>query len=126
MKYTEIDSFLRDFKKLRKKFPSLNKDLETVKKTVIELCHINKIDNQSVFELKGFNNNKNVTFWKIKKFACKSLKGRGVKSGIRIIYAYHNDQEKVVFLEIYFKGNKDNEDHGRIRYYLSEIINTPK
>ncbi len=38
---------------------------------------------------------------------------------MRAIYAYHNDKEKIAFLEIYFKGNKENEDRERIKKYLS-------
>jgi hypothetical protein len=46
-------------------------------------------------------------------------KGRGNKSGIRIIYAYHVVTLHVVFLEIYFKADQENEDRTRIREYLS-------
>ena len=119
MNYVETEFFLRDLKKLLKKFPTLKDDLKSVKKAAIELYHTHEIDNQSVFELQGFSNKKNITFWKIKKFACRSLKGKGVNSGMRAIYAYHNDKEKIAFLEIYFKGNKENEDRERIKKYLS-------
>ena len=56
-------------------------------------------------------------FWKIRKFACRSLKGRGVKSGIRVIYSWCKSSSKVVFIEIYFKGDKENEDKERINRY---------
>lgn len=32
--------------------------------------------------------------YKARKFACKLLKGRGGKSGIRIIYAYFKDEDR--------------------------------
>ena len=47
--YGETDDFQRDFKKLLKKYQSLEEDLETVKIAAIELFHLKKIDNQSVF-----------------------------------------------------------------------------
>ena len=47
---------------------------------------------------------------KVKKIACKSLKGRGVNSGLRLIYAYFPDEQKITFVEIYHKNDKEMED----------------
>jgi hypothetical protein len=56
--------------------------------------------------------------YKAKKFACRSLKGKGVQSGIRVIYAYFEEKDKIELIEIYYKGDKENEDRERIlRYY---------
>jgi len=60
---------------------------------------------------KGFH------IYKVLKFACKSLKGRGVNSGIRFTYEYVAEESKAVFIEIYFKGDKENEDRERIKRY---------
>lgn len=49
------------------------------------------------------------------------LKGRGVQSGIRIVYAYHALTYTVDFIEIYFKGESENEDRERIREYLASV-----
>jgi len=51
---------------------------------------------------------------KVKKIACRALKGRGVNSGLRLIYAYFPDQEKITFVELYHKNEKENEDKTRI------------
>ena len=117
IKYKESDEFKKDFKNLAKKFISLPEDLVTVKKAVIELRHVLNIDNLSTFEITGYNS-EDVSFWKIKKFACKSLKGRGVKSGIRIVYCWCCEKEAIIFLEIYFKADKENEDRNRIKKYI--------
>ncbi len=45
---------------------------------------------------------------KVKKFACKSLKGRGADSGFRIIYAYYPEERKIEFVEMYFKAEQEN------------------
>lgn len=118
MIYDSSPEFKLDLKKLLKKFATLNDDLKTAKKNAIELKHTHKIDNQSVFQLQGYQNNYGITFWKIKKFTCKSLKNKGAKSGIRVIYALQNHKLKVDFLEIYYKADKDNEDANRIRNFL--------
>jgi len=116
IEYEESDEFKKDLKKLAKRFISLPGDLQTVKKAVVELRHLLNIDNLSTFEITGFHS-ANLSFWKIRKFACRSLKGRGVKSGIRVIYSWCKSSSKVVFIEIYFKGDKENEDKERINRY---------
>jgi len=123
MNYSETAEYARDFRKLLNKFPSLNDDMEITKKFRIELFHIQKIDNRSIFEIEKAGNDDSLRFFKIKKFQCKSLKGRGSKSGVRVIYAFHCADLKVVFLEIYFKGEKENEDRIRIKNYLQNFQN---
>lgn len=51
------------------------------------------------------------------RLACKSLRDRSM----RVIYAYHDDTVTFVYIEIYFKGDKDNEDRARIAEYLKNI-----
>ncbi len=55
--------------------------------------------------------------YKVVKFACRSLPGKGNRSGIRIIYAFCERGCSVEYIEIYYKGDKENEDRGRIRKY---------
>lgn len=117
IEFGETDVFQKDLKKLLKKFRTLGDDLETAKRNAIELYHLKRIDNRSVFPIPDFCNEE-VQICKIKKFACKALKGRGVMSGIRVIYAFYPATFKVEFIEIYFKGEKENEDFERIKEYL--------
>ncbi len=123
MKYNQTGEFTHDINKLLKKFSTLVEDLEVVKKNAIELFHIYKINNGSVFEIQRAGNTKELQFYKIKKFACKSLKGKGVRSGLRVIYAYSPSQQKIIFLEIYFKAKQVNEKHSRIKMYLKNNTN---
>jgi hypothetical protein len=51
---------------------------------------------------------------KVKKIACKSLKGRGVNSGLRLIYAYFPHEQKITFIELYHKNDKESEERQRI------------
>lgn len=118
MIYEETEEFAHDFKKLLKRFQSLVEDLKVNKQYRIELFHNKGIDSKSIFEIQGVGNTKTLKFFKVKKFQCKSLKGRGAKSGIRIIYAYFPNEQKIVFLEIYFKAKQANEDRTRISDFL--------
>ena len=51
---------------------------------------------------------------KVKKIASDSFKGRGVNSGFRLIYAYFEQEGRIVFIELYHKNEKENEDRERI------------
>jgi hypothetical protein len=68
-----------------------------------------KINNLSVFPISDLYT-EDVQIHKLNKFACGALKGRGAKNGILIIYAFHCRSCKVDFIEMYFKGEKENKD----------------
>jgi hypothetical protein len=120
IEYCEIDEFAKDLKKLSKRFKTLPDDIQTAKKNAIELYHLHNIDNQSVFQIQDLKSEK-IEFFKLKKFACRSLKGKGVHSGIRLIYAYHRDRLLVEVIELYYKGDKDNESKERLKAYLKKL-----
>lgn len=119
MNYEETEEFIRDFKKLLKKFSSLKEDLKVNKRYRIELFHLQGIDSKGIFKIQGIGNSEELQFFKVKKFQCKSLKGRGAKSGIRVIYALFPLQQKLVFLEIYFKAQQENETRQRITNFIN-------
>ena len=119
--YGQTREFQKDFKKLLKKYRSLEKDLELVKIAAIELFHLKKINNLSVFPIPGFCTEE-ILVCKIKKFACRALKGRGSKSDIRVIYAFHIKTRCVNFIEIYFKADQKNEDRERIKRYMGNLF----
>ena len=121
IEYNAIDSFQKDLKQLLKKYQTLEDDLETAKRNAIELYHLKRVNNQSIFPIQGFCT-ETIQICKIKKFACKALKGRGSKSGIRVIYAFHCQSCKVEFIEIYFKGNKESEDRDRIKVSVVVVM----
>lgn len=56
----------------------------------------------------------------MKRAACRALKGRGSASGLRLIYAYFRDEDAVELVELYFKGDKEQEDRGRILALYAE------
>ncbi|MDI6764140.1 MAG: hypothetical protein QME83_14075 [Thermodesulfobacteriota bacterium] len=114
--FSEIDylpEFEKDFKRLSKKFRTLEEDFKTFINTQLNLFHKKGIDNKGVVPISGIGI-PNPKVYKARKFACRSLKGRGVDSGIRVIYAYREEEDKLEFIEIYFKGDKENEDRDRI------------
>ena len=56
----------------------------------------------------------------VKRIASKALKGSGVNSGLRLIYVHFEVEQKITFIELYHKNDKENEDKQRI---LNNFIN---
>ncbi|HCT29739.1 MAG TPA: hypothetical protein DIW31_03160 [Bacteroidales bacterium] len=110
MNFNELDEFQKDLKALLKKYRTLNEDLEVVKK-VLEIMP----EERPPFSFRIDNLGIETCIIKVKKIACKALKGRGVNSGLRLIYAHYPTEEKIVFIELYHKNDKENEDKQRIK-----------
>lgn len=111
-----LNEFNKDFKKLLKRFKTLKEDFKIFIDTQLYLYHKLKLDNKGIFQLANLG----ITYpkiYKARKFACRSLKGTGSQSGIRITYAYFNDTDTIEFIEIYYKGDKKKEDRNRIIKY---------
>jgi len=109
MIFDELAEFKKDLKSLLKKYRTLNDDLNEVKAILKK-----KPDERPPFSFRIDNLGIETCIIKVKKIACRSLKGRGVNSGLRLIYAYFPDEHKITFIELYHKGEKENEDKNRI------------
>jgi len=116
-KITHVPEFEKDLKKLLKRFSSLEEDLQIFIKVAMNLYHKQKIDSNAIFRISDLGI-KSPRIYKGKKFACRALKGKGAQSGIRVIYAYHEEVDWIEFIEIYYKGDQTSEDRERIlRHY---------
>ena len=115
---SRLPEFEKDIKKLLKRFKTLEDDLEIFIKNELNLYHKLKIDNKGVFQVPALKI-EIPKIYKAKKFACRSLKGKGVQSGIRVIYAHSEKKDKIELIEIYYKGDKENEDRERILEYYA-------
>lgn len=109
MTFNELAEFKKDLKGLLKKYRTLNEDLEIVKK-VLEIMP----DERPSFSFRIEGLGLETCVIKVKKIACKALKGRGVNSGLRLIYAHFNEEQRITFIELYHKNEKGNEDRQRI------------
>ncbi len=107
--FEELPEFYKDLKKLLKKYRTLERDLEDVRK---DLNDEPGVSPPFSFRIDGLGIKTCVI--KIKKLASDSFKGRGSNSGFRLIYAYFQEEEKIIFIELYHKNDKENEDKQRI------------
>ncbi len=102
-----LPEFKRELKILLKKYKSLNEDLKSFEKVVFTMpTGFGK--NFTII-----HSNENIKIVKA-RLMCKSLRNRD----IRVIYAYHNEMFEFIYIEIYFKGDKDNEDKNRVKDYI--------
>jgi hypothetical protein len=114
MQFTTLPEFDREFKKLLKKYRSLEED-SNVLKQVLEKNPRGYAP--VIVRVSGLGIRTEI--YKVKHFRCKALKGKGSRSGIRILYAYFESEQKIEFAEIYYK-EKDDRDCDRervLRYY---------
>lgn len=111
--FEEIAPYKKDFKTLVKKYKTLADDLETVKKVLCVLP-----EDRPPFSFRIDNLGVSNCVIKVKKIACKSLKGKGVNSGLRLVYAYFEEEKRIVLIELYHKNDKENEDRERILDYF--------
>ncbi len=109
IEFESLPEYDKDLKRLNKKFSTLIGDMEDVKK-VLSL----RPDAQPPFSYRIDGLGIKSCVIKVKKIASDSFKGRGRNSGFRLIYAYFKKSERIVLVEIYHKGEKENEDRERI------------
>lgn len=111
-----VPEFNRDLKKIRKKYKTIDEDLQTFIAKQLVPFHKLRRDNKGVFRLSDLMM-ENPKIYKARKFACRSLRGTGCHSGIRVIYAYFEKDDMIILMEIYYKGDKKNEDRKRVHHY---------
>ncbi len=114
MEFESLPGYDRDLKKLLKKYRTLTSDIEDVKKV---LCV--RPDEQPPFSYRIEGLGIQSCVIKVKKIASDCFKGRGCNSGFRLIYAYFEEKEKIVLIELYHKNDKESEDRQRILTHFS-------
>ena len=113
MKFEELPEYQKDLKQLLKKYRTLKQDMEDLQK-ILEV----EPDEEPPFSFRINGLGITTCVIKVKKIACRALKGRGVNSGLRLIYAWFEAEQRIVFAELFHKNEKENEDRERIIKYF--------
>lgn len=123
-----VSEFDKEFKKLSKKYISLENDFNDFVDVLEEAISddfnsflqmwIIWVRISNLWEIPN-----NIIPVKVRKFVCVSIAWNSKKSWIRIIYFYDESNNYVIFLEIYTKNSKDNHDIERIQKYLNHQNN---
>ena len=107
--FSSLPKFEKEFKRLCKKYKTLDDDLEKLKRV---LAHCPTGIGKSFIIIHSTETIKIVKA----RMAYRELR----EQSIRIIYAYFEQEQKIEFIELYYKGNKENEDRERIGEFLKK------
>lgn len=113
-----LPEFDRDLKRLLKKYRSLEDDLATLIDVALFAFHKLKVEYPWIVPISELGAVR-LPVYKVRRFACRSIKGAGSNTGLRLIYAYDQAPDRVTLIEIYMKSDKDLEDRERIRRHLA-------
>ncbi|OIP58489.1 MAG: hypothetical protein COZ29_02065 [Candidatus Moranbacteria bacterium CG_4_10_14_3_um_filter_45_9] len=118
MEFRQLQKFSKELKRFSKKYRSLQADVAKLQDVLKMLPlgtgskHWNKLH---------ISDDGNIVIFKV-RLSCASLKGQSL---FRIIYAHNAKNKEVVlidFIELYYKGEKANEDRDLIKEYLNSFI----
>ncbi|HAV13935.1 MAG TPA: hypothetical protein DCX06_10660 [Opitutae bacterium] len=112
MEMIQGDSFQKELKKLKKRYRSLPEDLKVLEKLILKFPqgedsrHCNALKKEA-----------HKCICK-RRMMCRSGKG----SEFRVVYFYDGKVLELMYLEIYFKGDKTTEDSKRIETFWKEKL----
>lgn len=105
--FNALEEFNKEFKRLFKKYKTLEDDFEKFKKVL--LTTPTGVGKNFVI----IHSSSTIRIVKA-RMACRALRD----PSLRIIYSYSEQEQRIEFIELYFKGDKENEDRERIKEYL--------
>jgi len=109
-----LEEFEKDLKKLRKKYKTIDDDLNTLLQIISTFP-----DTRPDFSFQISDLGIESMIIKVKKFHSKSFKGRGAMSGFRLIYCFDKELETIILVELYHKNESEIENRDRILQYFS-------
>lgn len=119
LKFKNALEFDKGFSKLQKKFFHLDEDIETLKKALfVQHYNSDSFGHEVSVRISKLGNKVKVPIFKVKKFYSQDMKGKGSKSGFRIMYAFEEEKDLITFLEIYHKSKQSNHTNAIIYKYF--------
>jgi len=99
------DNFIKEVKKLAKKYRSIKKDLEKLRKSLVEDPTLGTHLGNNAYKL---------------RMAITS-KGKGKSGGARVITYVYVQEETVFLMSVYDKSEKDNISDAKIKAIIEKI-----
>ena len=115
-----LPEFERDFKRLRKKYRTLESDLDNFIEYALKLFHEKGLQTGRIEPVAGLGFDEPPVYV-AKKFACQALKSKGARTGIRIVWAWFPVEGRIELAEIYLKADKDVEDRQRLKKRYARV-----
>lgn len=117
MYFSESKEFQKEFKKLSKRFRTLAEDLEVVKKIITVTPRGNGAKHWVALK----SDIADERYIMKMRMMCRAVRG----AQFRLVYLYSEIENitEILFIEIYFKGDKEREDLTRVdEYFLNKIM----
>lgn len=117
IQFKKVPEFAKDVEKLCRKYNHFEEDFELFKKALIASLpnHL-----RGTVRIAGLGHTVKTPIHKVRKFYSHDFKGRGAKSGFRIIYAHIQEDDCIFLIEAYHKNKQGNESRDRIYKYFGE------
>ena len=106
-RFSARPEFQKECKQLGRKYKSLAGDLRVFRGVISHVPLGNGKHFNVIAQVEG------LYIVKARLF-CRYLKG----ASLRVVYAYHERERQIEFMELYAKGNKAGENRERIKAYL--------
>lgn len=116
MKFSDIPEFRKELKQLGKRYKSLPEDLQEFR----EVVFADPLGNNKHFHtITNVDAQTGPLFIVKARLFCGCLKRK--KPSLRIVYCYFEQEQHIEFIELYYKGDKERENQGRIKKYLKSV-----
>ncbi|RLC35565.1 hypothetical protein DRH14_00655 [Candidatus Shapirobacteria bacterium] len=108
MEFELEEKFKKEFKKLFKRYRSLDKDFVFFQQLIVKLLDTITVRSANHHAILYRDQENNLFIFK-SRLQCRTLR----RNSLRLIYVYKKDEQKIRFIQIYFKGDRQNEDVAR-------------
>jgi mRNA-degrading endonuclease RelE of RelBE toxin-antitoxin system len=118
LNFYHVPEFESDLEEISKRYRNISEDLENFKKVLNARAPHNIFHGAERMTYLG--DGIKIPVYKFKHFRSRDLKGKGARSGFRVIYTYDGDTDTITLIEIYMKTNtKQHPDLTRIHKYCT-------
>ncbi len=116
---TQHKAFEKELRRLGRKYKTIPEDLLTFINVSVRAVHLlgQKPEDMGHFPIQGLGIENHCCFI-AKRFTCKSLKGKGSKSGIRVVYRFEKNTLDLLLIELFHKNDKKLPDLDRVKSIL--------
>jgi hypothetical protein len=119
-----LPEFAGDLKRLKKRYQSLDEDLAILIKALhVWLCLQGKAGQSydDGYVLMSGYATEGCFLYKVKHMTCRALKGKGNRTGLRVIFAYWPGSDTFELIQLYFKADNESEDQQRVKDYVRTV-----
>ena len=116
---TQHEAFQKELRRLGKKYRTIPEDLQIFIDVSVRAVHLlgQKPEDMGHFPIHGLGIENHGCFI-AKRFTCKSMMGKGSKSGIRVVYRFKKDTLDLLLIELFNKKDKKLPDLERLKSIL--------